>query len=203
MRRFTALHRTTLALVVVLSASVGVDGCGGADELPEVLVVRPFSLVDQRGEPFHSRELEGKVWVASFIFTSCRNICPMLTSQVSNLARRLEDRQDLRFVSISVDPEVDTPERLAAYADRYGADPARWRFLTGPRDDVRRVVTTHFRVSMGERRDDPRAGYDIPHSDQLLLVDQAGVLRGAYATDRAGLDRLAGDVDRLLAASRE
>ncbi|MCB9594399.1 MAG: SCO family protein [Sandaracinaceae bacterium] len=183
----------TLAPLLLL-ASVG---CGGAEELPEILVVRDFTLTSHRGEPFAERSLEGHVWVASFVFTSCRDVCPLITNQVANLHRRVTDDR-VRFVSISVDPRVDTPEVLAAYRARYRADD-RWVFLTGDPAEVRRVVTEIFRVSMGEPSS-AEGPYDIAHGEQLLLVDRRGVLRGQYPTDRAGMDRLARDIDRLLTA---
>lgn len=186
-----------LASVLVLSALLAA-GCGGEPDLPEMLVVRDFTLTTQENQPFDSRSLEGKVWVASFVFTSCRDVCPVITNQVANLHRRVSDER-VRFVSISVDPTVDTPEVLQEYATRYRAD-HRWIFLTGAPDDVRRVVTQSFRMAMGEAERRGESGYDIPHSERLALVDRHGVLRGQYETDRAGMDALARDIDRLLAA---
>ncbi len=169
--------------------------CDGSEDLPEILRVSSFELTDQAGERFASDDLDGHVWVASFVFTSCRDICPLLTNQVANLNRRITDPR-LRFVSISVDPAVDTPARLQAYAQRYGADD-RWVFLTGEPRAVRRVVTQILRVPMGERNN-VAGGYDIAHSEQLLLVDSHGTLRGAYDTDRDGMRRLEEDIERLL-----
>lgn len=187
-----AMHRS-FALALALFAA----GCGGESDLPEILVVRDFTLTTQAGEPFDSRSLSGKVWVASFVFTSCRDVCPLITNQVANLHRRVTDER-VRFISISVDPTVDTPEVLREYRARYRADD-RWTFLTGEPDAVRRVVTQIFHVSMGEPQRG-RGGYDIPHSEQLMLVDRHGVLRGQYETDRAGIDALTRDIDRLLTA---
>ena len=186
------MPRLYAALFVALAAA----GCGEG-ELPEMFVVRDFSLTAQTGEPFHSSSLDGHVWVASFVFTSCRDVCPLITNQVANLHRRVDDPR-VRFVSVSVDPAVDTPERLAEYAERYRADD-RWVFLTGDPDEVRRVVTGVFHVAMGDRSSD-ETGYDISHSEQLLLVDRAGVVRGQYDTDREGMDALAADIGRLSAA---
>ena len=189
------MSRALAALVPGLFALCALAGCDDG-ELPEVLVVRDFTLTDHEGEPFDSSSLRGKVWVASFVFTSCRDVCPLITGQVANLHRRVSDER-VRFVSISVDPEVDTPEVLRAYRARYRADP-RWTFLTGDREVVRRVAVDTFHVAMGERRapDDD----DIPHSEELLLVDAEGVLRGSYPTDRDGLTRLEADIGRLLRA---
>lgn len=168
------------------------------EELPEILVVRDFELTDQTGERFASDELEGRVWIASFFFTSCTSICPLLTSHVGNLQRRTVDAPGIQFVSVSVDPETDTPERLRDYARRYDADLSRWTFLTGARRDVHELVVEGFRMNMGER-EEAEAGYDIPHSGNLLLIDRNGVLRGQYETDQAGLQALERDARQLAA----
>jgi len=91
------------------------------------------NTTDQTGKPFGSRELAGKVWVADFIFTSCQGSCPLLSERMEEVGKRARHLgPDFHLVSISVDPERDTPERLAEYAGRYGANPIAWSFLTGP-----------------------------------------------------------------------
>ncbi len=186
-----------LTLVLVLAALPLLSACKSDDDLPEIFVVRPFTLTDSNGDPFSSDTLRGHVWIANFMFTSCTSICPLLTTHVANLQRRLADT-DVRFVSITVDPEVDTPATLAAYAERHGADPERWSFLTGPTQEVRRVVVEILHGRMGQP-DDRRPGFDIAHSGKLLLVDRHGVVRGQYDTDRAGLVAIERDARHLAA----
>ena len=117
---------------------------------------------------------------------------------MANLTRRIDD-PTVRFVSITVDPAVDTPEVLRAYGERYGADTARWTFLTGRPDDVQRVVLRSFRSPMGERMEGAQGQYDILHTARFFLVDKRGTLRGLYETDREGLERLERDAARLVA----
>jgi len=182
-----------------LIASLLLVACGEhEDPLPEMVPISEFELVDQDGDEFSSSELRGKVWVADLIFTSCPEICPVMSTTMANLQRRVTD-PDVRFVSISVDPAVDTPEVLRAYADRYGADLGRWTFLTGTVDDVNRVVLRSFRLPMGDRmvRDDGR--YDILHTGRFLLVDRRATMRGMYSTDREGIEQLEHDIARLVA----
>lgn len=170
------------------------------DSGPDVLMpIAPFALVDQDGRGFASDEaLRGKVWIAGFAFTSCTSICPMLTSQMANVQRRLDPYGDrVHLVTITVDPETDTPERLREYAERYGADLERWSFLTGEPERVRETIEQGFRRPIGARTETP-SGYDILHSGDLMLVDQDGVLRGLYPTDAEGLDRLVSDVAALV-----
>lgn len=155
-----------------------------------------FSLTEASGEAFSSDTLHGKVWVADLVFTSCPSICPTMSSTMANLHRRVTN-DDVRFVSISVDPEVDTPEVFDAYADRYSADRSRWHFLTGAPEDVNRVIHQSFRLPAGDRIDRDDGSYDMLHTGQFILIDQHMNMRGLYETDRDGLDALERDIARL------
>jgi len=117
--------------------------------------------------------------VASFIFTRCRSTCPLQTAQMARLQQRLhEEGKQVLLVSISVDPEHDTPQVLQEYAQRWGADPGRWRFLTGPREAIWRLSRDGFRLGVG---DDPGfAEMPIFHSTKVALVDGQGRVRGYY-----------------------
>lgn len=177
---------------------VALAGCGSDEEpLPELVPISNFTLTDQDGEDYGTAQLAGKVWIADLIFTSCPSICPLMSTQMANLHRRL-DHPDVRFVSISVDPEVDRPAVLREYAERYGADTSRWHFLTGTVEDVNRVVHLSFRLPMGEHMDREDGRYDILHTGRFLLIDRHGVMRGLYETDRENLERLEHDARRLL-----
>ncbi len=167
-------------------------------QLPE------FTLTDQLGEPFGSRDLAGDVYVASFFFTSCPTICPRLMEQVKKLQWGFDeyDVEDVRLISISVDPETDTPERLAAYAEGLGVDPARWRLLTGDRAEIRRLLEQGFKVAMGQRSEDD-AMFDIAHSAKLVLVDPQGGHRGYYDTDDEGLDEVFHRSQHVLREARQ
>lgn len=110
----------------------------------------PFALTDQRGAPFGTRELAGKVWVADFIFTSCAQACPLLSERMAEVGRRARHLgPDFHLVSFTVDPERDTPARLAEYGARYGANPIAWSFLTGPANAIQAAVVGGFKVGMG------------------------------------------------------
>ena len=121
---------------------------------PAVLGTLPaFTLTDQRGQPFGTRELAGRVWVADFIFTSCQEACPLLSQKMAEVGRRARKLgPDFHLVSISVDPARDTPARLAEYGARYGANPIAWSFLTGPADAIEAAVEGGFKVGMGKEK---------------------------------------------------
>lgn len=183
-----------LRLVSWVAVSLLAAACGSdAPPIPELAPVPEFRLVDQSGEPFGLTDLRGKVWVANFVFTTCPTVCPMLTTQMRNVQQRIGARENVRFVSFSVDPERDTPEVLRAYAATHDADPSSWHFVTGETDAVRRAVVDGLRVGMGERQSDG----DILHGTHFVLVDARGKIRGYYRNDREGLDGLVRDVERL------
>jgi protein SCO1/2 len=169
------------------------------EEIPSLFPVPAFELTDQDGHAFGSEQLRGRVWIASFLFTSCSQVCPLLASQLANLRGRLARHGErVHVVSVTVDPEVDTPERLRAFADRYGGT-SQWTLLTGRPEDVRATTQRAFFQPEASRREieaDP--GYDILHGTGVLLIDRDGRCRGLYPTDGPGLERLVRDVDRLL-----
>ncbi len=116
--------------------------------LPVYAAIPDFALTDQNGRPVRRTDLEGKVWIASFIFTNCRDECPLMTAEMAQLQAGFADVPDFRLVSISVDPERDQPAVLSQYADRFNADPARWLFLTGDKQAIYRLVREGFRVGI-------------------------------------------------------
>jgi cytochrome oxidase Cu insertion factor (SCO1/SenC/PrrC family) len=97
--------------------------------------VPPFQLTNQDGKPFGSSNLAGKIWIADFIYSTCPGPCPMISTRMSEMQKPLE-KTDVHFVSFTVDPDKDTPERLREYATQLHAAPGRWDFLTGPKSEM-------------------------------------------------------------------
>jgi protein SCO1/2 len=162
--------------------------------------VPSFSLVDQRGNSVSERTLRGKPWIANFIFTRCPTACPLLTAKFKALQERLGPTVAAQFVSISVDPEHDTPAVLAAYADKFGADGARWRFLTGPLAEIEKTVVAGFKIHIGKptaNAADPTL-IDIMHGEHFVLVDGQGTIRGYYRAEEAELGELVEDLRALI-----
>ncbi|MFG0258842.1 MAG: SCO family protein [Phycisphaerales bacterium JB041] len=112
-----------------------------------------FSLVNQDGDPVDESVLEGEITVVAFVFTNCQLACPAITANMKIVASDLEDTP-VRFLSISVDPEHDTPEVLRAYADRMSIDTSRWVFLTGEDGEATRVVEESMRFEISDDPDD-------------------------------------------------
>ncbi|HMF43908.1 MAG TPA: SCO family protein [Polyangia bacterium] len=164
--------------------------------------LRPFTLTDQTGRPFGSRELAGKIWVADFIFTACQQACPLLSERMAEVGKRARHLgPDFHLVSISVDPERDTPERLAAYAARYGANPIAWSFLTGPEQAIQATVVEGFKVGAGKERSGGADGgpgfWEIFHGEKLVLVDRQMRIRGYFDATPEGIDKLMEAVGRV------
>lgn len=140
-----------------------------ASEPVEGTLVEDFELTRENGETFDRDQLDGKVWVASFFFANCPGFCLTLNRSISDVVKEVADL-DVQFVSFSVDPERDTPEVLQKYAEHFEADPAKWVFLTGEMDEIRRVSQESFKVS-AERE---------THTNRLFLVGPDGRVQGYF-----------------------
>jgi len=175
-------------------------------EPPPVLSQLPaFTLTGIDGKPFGSEDLEGQVYVVSFFFTSCRSICPAIMKGVARLQDGFAQRNidGIRLVSISVDPENDTPEALAAYGKALGVDPLRWTLLTGEPEAVRRLVVDGFKTPLVSPPPGGPEPIDIAHTGKLVLVDGSGRIRGYYGTDELGLDEVFNRAQHVLRQQRE
>lgn len=136
--------------------------------------VPDFEFLSQTGEPYGSEDLDGKIWVSNFIFTRCAGPCPLITSRMVELQAAVGRKtgDDVRLISVTVDPEYDTPEVLRQYADNVRTDDDLWRFLTGPEDDIREFVLRGMMQSLGEEPD----GTPL-HSTRFVVVDEQGRIR--------------------------
>jgi protein SCO1/2 len=183
-------------LFAVLSLFAALSACR-RPELPVLGRVPPVALVDQSGAPFDAHRFDGHPTIVNFIFTSCPTICPTLTAKMRGLQTKT-DGTPVRLVSVSVDPENDTPGVLRAYGTRFGADFARWSFATGPREALETAVVEGFKVEMSRQR---RPGepdiWDIVHGEHFVLVDGAGRIRGYYRAEEEPMRRLVDDAKAL------
>ncbi len=154
-----------------------------------------FQLTNQNGKPFGSAQLSGKIWIADFVYTTCPGPCPIISSRMSELQKPLEN-SDVHLVSVSVDPEKDTPEVLRGYADRLHAQPGRWDFLTGSKAIIYNLSRNGFKLGI----DDGSAEEGVPvHSTRMVLVDRRGTIRGYYdALAPDAVTKLLADTSHLL-----
>ncbi len=173
-----------------------------------------FALTDQLERPVSSGDLQGKVVVADFIYTSCRDICPMLTARMRDLQERLR-RENLlvdrvQLLSFTVDPAIDSPAVLNAYAERFGADASAWRFLTGPEQKLVPLIVDDFHLGRevlppkpGEQQGNgagisPNAAYEILHGGRFVLIDPQGRIRAYYDGREFDLEQVVRDIRKLL-----
>jgi len=193
----------TLVIAGVLLAALRAPGPGGEASLPVHGVVPDFTLTERSGRVVDADALRGRIWVGNFIFTQCPGMCPGLSARMATLQQRLRADgagADVRLISFSVDPGQDTPAVLREYADRFGADPEQWLFLTGARDAVYRLVSDGFKLSVAEVPAEARANAPEPitHSDRFVLVDPELRIRGYYhGTDPESVAQLLTDIERV------
>jgi len=146
------------------------------NDLPKLWPIPDFSLTDRTGQTVSLGDLKGSVWAADFIYTTCPGPCPLLTKGLAEVQKAMAQNPEARFVSISSDPENDTPAVLEQYATRFGAT-QHWFFLTGDKASIYTLANQGFKLSVVEDR---KGAEPIIHSTKLVLVDRAGVVRGFY-----------------------
>src|SRR5262245_48644466 len=153
-----------------------------------------YPCVERSGKATRTSELRGKFLVVDFMFTSCGGPCPRMSEAMSKLQGALAGADDVRLVSFSVDPERDTPEVLAKYADAHGAEQERWLFLRAELPELREIA--YDRLGLVGSREQP-----IIHSPKFALLDRAGRVRGYYSpmTDPTFITTILKDLDKLRA----
>lgn len=159
--------------------------------LPVIAKLPDFDLVDQDGQPFKRRDLNGKVSVVAFIFTRCKGPCPMMSAEMSELYKRYESSDKVQLISISVDPVHDAPAVLKEYAAQYGVKDNRWKFLTGKVGDITSLAEKGFMLAA--------EGLPEGHSTKFVLVDQDARIRGYYGSgNRDILETLKAHLEELV-----
>ncbi len=168
-------------------------------ELPVLFKLPNYQFTNEAGQPFGTNELKGKVYIANFIFTSCKTVCPNILAKTQKVQHRLRGVMDrAAIVSFSVDPETDTPAVLQAKATELKAKPFVWHFLTGERKEIQKLLVDGFKVPMGEKEVVAENIMDVAHSGKYVLVDGNGNVRGYYNIDQDGIDHMMIDVGLLI-----
>jgi len=161
------------------------------------LPVGTFQFQERSGRTVRDTDLNDRVWIASFIFTRCPLSCPRISGVMKGLQERLAQTNVL-LVSVSVDPDHDTPSVLTEYAGRFGASGDRWWFLTGPKPSTYEMVQDRFKLALGEAPPSDRTADTeaIVHSDRLALVDRGRITGFFESTDPSALDELVANARR-------
>lgn len=167
-----------LAIIALLFLGIGVGMNYFKKSLYTVMKVPNFELTDQNNKKITNKYMLGKVYLVEFFFSRCPTICPVMNSNM----RAIEDEinnPDFGIISISIDPENDTPELLKQHAKRIGVKSPNWHFLTGNRDYIGKVAD-QFDIYVGDKEDE---GENLNHSGMIALVDQEGNIRCRYNKD--------------------
>ena len=191
----SALVQALLVLTAVTLWPGGVTRQLGQERpLPEIAPAPEFTLTSQDNAQVALADLRGKVVAVTFIYTFCVDTCPVLTPMMSFIQDQLgaDFGAKIAFVSITVDPERDTPKVLKEYAQAFGANLAGWSFLTGPSDAIR-DVTRRYGVFASKSRDG-----NVDHTFLTSIVDRRGILRVQYLGARFDPDEFRRDLLGLL-----
>jgi protein SCO1 len=186
------------ALVLSLVVSALTLACQAQPEMDVFGPTPTFNLTDQSGAAFSSASLAGRVTLLDFVYTHCTDACPLLSATFQETQRKLADDSKIGLVSLSVDPQHDTPAVMAEYAQQFQADPARWKLLTGDWDQVYDVVTG-FKLATRPPRPPADApapgGTELTHTTRIVLIDP-------QLQVRAYLDGQDATADDLIKAAR-
>lgn len=171
---------TVGAITVAFFLSQLQQRAGRGQKLPILFSVPDFTLTNQNAQAISLAALRGQVWVADVIFTRCPGPCATMARHFAELQAALPARQPIKLISLTSDPEFDTPTILKQYAERFGADSNRWWFLTGDKAQIRRLAVNDFKFVVVERKPEDR---NVPedlflHSTWFVLVDRHGRVRG-------------------------
>jgi protein SCO1 len=185
--------RILAGVAIIFSFAVALSAAGG-ESLPKIKPTPEFTLTNQDGKRLALKDLRGKALAITFIFASCADTCPLLTAKMAGIQNKLGNAfgPQVNFVSITVDPERDTPEVLKRYAEAHKANPAGWAFLSGTPAEISEVAK---RYGIYYKKT-PRG--DVDHTFLTSLVDQGGVLRVQYMGVKFSPDEMLRDIQSLL-----
>ena len=182
-----------LLVVLTLTLAVLLAGLKSSlarnPHLPVYGQVGDFTLTNQAGAAVSLADLRGHPWVADIIFTRCAGPCPRMSRQMKELQDALPPGGSTRLVTLTTDPDYDTPEILSRYAERFGADTNRWMFLTGTKQQIGSLATGSLKLSAVERTPEAQSSPNdlFVHSTIFVAVDKRGQLRGIFQTAGEGV----------------
>ncbi|HEX4139948.1 MAG TPA: SCO family protein [Candidatus Methylacidiphilales bacterium] len=171
-----------IALVVLYRATDTGPQMPPRQRLPKMSIIPPFTLTERSGKIITNSDLSGKVWVADFIYTTCPGPCPLVSAALAKIQQNVAGDPHVQLVTFTVDPQTDTPQVLAAYADHFHADPNKWWFLTGPEKPLYALIQNGFLQAVQDNHGQPLEDGQgtVTHSTYFALVDANGIMRGAY-----------------------
>ena len=158
--------------------------------------IQPFVLTDQDGNTVTEKTFDGKIYVADFFFTTCKSICPVMSTQMQRVYNHYAQNPDVLFISHSVNPEYDTPAILKEYAIKHQAITEKWHFVTGDRKQIYELARGSYLATASQGDGGPD---DFVHTQNFALIDKEKRIRGYYdGTDSTDVNRLITEIDLLL-----
>ena len=200
MSRKTIFYIIFFSFLVVVFYAVLIKVIPGftKSQLPPISNVQPFSFTNQDGKKFTQRDVEGKVYVANYFFTTCKSICPRMNNEVKKVYEHFKTENDFLILSHTSDPGTDSSARLRRYADSMGVTTKNWIFLTGRKDSLYRQARLSYKI------DDPNNNVqsideDFLHTQFLALVNKKGEVVKIYdGLKQAEISELIKDAEKLL-----
>ena len=154
-----------------------------------------FSLTNQNNETVTHSDYDGHIYVADFFFTTCPSICPIMTDNMVHLQSMLNDLPEVKLLSFSVTPDIDTPQVLQAYAEKKGVDQNRWNLVTGDKKEIYNLARKSYLVVQEDGSGDE---HDMIHTENFVLIDKQRRIRGYYdGTQRDAMDQILADIQIL------
>lgn len=169
-----------LSIFLVMTLLLAACGTSADEGIPDATAWKlgNFSYTNQDGEDFALNDMQGDITIASLIFTNCTTVCSPITANLAKLQRMSkEEGLDVHFLSYSVDPEVDSPEKLKEFGERFEADFTKWNFLTGySQKEIEDFGPKNFKTIVAK----PKNGGEVVHGTSIYLIDQEGVIVKSY-----------------------
>lgn len=157
--------------------------------------VGKFSFIDQYNKQVSNKDVEGKVYVVDYFFTTCKSICPIMNTELTRVHKAFKDREDFLILSHTVDPETDTVAQLAMHAAKYGVSDRKWLFVTGDKKELYEMARKSYLLNAEEGDGGEE---DFIHTQNFALIDKDKHIRGFYdGTDSVEVSRLITDIKTL------
>ncbi len=185
----------------MLLATFTISSCDGLS-VEKSISTADFQLVDQDSNNVSFPDsFRGKVMLVGYVYTHCPDICPVITYNMRDIQRELPDESDFMLISLSFDPERDTPEILSEYASNYKLDQSNWRMLTGETavvDQALELMDIRTLKTPTQFTEDNKPQYFIDHTDEVTLIDKKGNIRNTYPGSDMDNDKIVKDIHTLL-----
>ena len=177
-----------ICFAFVREQGASISKSNNKDALPIISKLSDFNLTNQLSEPVGLDDFAGKVWFADIVFTRCAGPCPAMTKRMAELQSYYSNNQNVAFVTLTTDPEFDTPKIMRRFAEKHGAQNQSWDFLTGKKSEIVRLAVDGMKLTVINKPKDKQVSPEdlFIHSSYFVVFDQQGRLRGALESLEEG-----------------